>query len=46
MFLFEFISTSEWNNIYFVILKTSLFMYIVLFKNDYKFKKCDMQKVL
>ena len=46
MFLFEFISTFEWNNIYFFILKTSLFMYIVLFKTDDIFKKYDTQKVL
>ena len=44
-YIFEFISTFEWNNIYFFILETSLFIYIVLFKNDI-FKKYDMQKVL
>ena len=46
MFLFELISTLEWNNIYFFILKTSLFLYIALFKNDYIFQKYDIQQVL
>ena len=34
MFFFEFINTFEWNNVCFFILKTSLFIYIVLLKND------------
>ena len=47
MFFFKFISTFEWSNIYFFILKASLFIYIVLFKNDdILFKNYDMQKIL
>ena len=38
MFFFEFISTFQWNIIYFFILKTSLFIHIVLFKSDDIFK--------